>query len=68
MWLLAIILMFLAPVILVYSFAARAQARISVTARHSPDEQRYTPTGCFAPTGTGISHAYRSAFSPRTMP
>ena len=35
MWLLAIILMFLAPVILVYSFAARAQARATRAGENS---------------------------------
>jgi hypothetical protein len=32
------------------------------------DTPLYTATGCFARTGTGVNHSYRSAFSPRTTP
>jgi hypothetical protein len=43
-------------------------SNLSTAARRSHDEQIYTPTGCFAPTGTGVNQSYRSAFSPRTIP
>jgi hypothetical protein len=31
------------------------------------DVSNYTPTGCLLRTGTGVSHPWRSLFSPRTM-
>lgn len=52
---------------------AKAMEVFTFNRQQHPEEKfwtylpRYTVTGCFAPTGTGVSQLCRSGFSPRTM-